>query len=136
MIIKTIDFGGKMPTRKHYNDAGADCYANITVKLEPHETAKIPLGFGINLPDGFMALVMPRSSMSANGIVTHVAPIDSGYKGEIHAITENNSNETVVISKGDRVGQLVVMPIILPTYIDENTNLDERGCGAFGSTGR
>lgn len=59
--------------------------------LKPGEIARIPLGFGLIIPDGFAGYVFPRSSMAAKGLVCELPPIDSGYRGEIHAIISNVS---------------------------------------------
>lgn len=137
MKVKVIDYGFKsLPKRAHYNDAGADvyvCFESDEYTLMPHSTAKIPLGFGLCLPDGFMACVYPRSGFASNGIVCELPPIDSGYRGEVHAIVHNGSTEPFHIKNGERIGQLVITPVIMAEFV---TDLDdERGSGAFGSTG-
>ena len=137
MLIKIIDFGYKnLPVRAHYNDAGADVYACLNedeIWLSPHGTIKIPLGFGLEVPDGYMACVFPRSGLSSDGLVCELPPIDSGYRGEIHAIVHNGSNWPKCIKNGDKVGQLVVMPIVIAEFVPElGQNRGEQG---FGSTG-
>ena len=71
MKVKVIKFKDnvKLPFRAHYNDAGADVYSLEDYILEPHTTVKLPLGFGIELPDGFQANVYPRSGLSSKGII-------------------------------------------------------------------
>lgn len=135
MKIKVIDFGYKhLPFRAHENDAGADVYSMCDVRIAKHQTKKIPLGFGLELPDGYAALVLPRSSLSAEGIVCQIPPVDSGYRGEIHAIVSNLSDEAWQIHEGDRIGQVMIVPIVIADFI---TTLGEaRGTGAFGSTGK
>lgn len=139
MKIKVIDFGyEKLPFRAHENDAGADihaCFHNNVKKIAiwPHETAKVPLGLGLCLPDGYAAFVFPRSGLSSKGITCELPPIDSGYRGEIHAIVHNGTNEKIFINNGDRVGQLVIVPIIVADFVTKSG--PERGSGAFGSTG-
>lgn len=134
MNVKLIDFGGRIPARAHYNDAGADVYCDKTYTIYPGEILKIPLGFGLELPDGMAGFIFPRTSLSAQGIVCELPPVDSGYRGEIHAIVSNVSNSPRVIAEGDRIGQLVLLPVIVPEFV---THLDEsRNAGAFGSTGR
>lgn len=135
MKIKIIDFKGKLPERAHYNDAGADVFAKLAspALIRPHETKKIPLGIGLELPDGFMANVYPRSGLSSRGINCQLPPIDSGYRGEIHAIVNNSSDEPFIVTNGDKIGQLVVVPIILCDFIKE-INEEARGKNAFGST--
>jgi dUTP pyrophosphatase len=135
MTIKIIDYGLEcMPFRAHENDAGADVYSPIDLVLDPHKTWKIPLHFGLELPDGMVGFVFPRSSLSARGIVCQLPPIDSGYRGEIHAVVTNTSSEPYLIEKNDRIGQLVIFPVITPTFVTEKSA--ERGSGAFGSTGK
>lgn len=138
MKIKIIDYGyEKLPLRAHANDAGADVYVCFHDKeyvyIKPNTTAKIPLGIGLILPDGYAAYVFPRSGLSTKGIVCELPPIDSGYRGEIHAIVTNCSNEQYKVNNGDRIGQLVITPVVIADFITED--FKERGTGAFGSTG-
>lgn len=139
MKIRIIDFGyDKLPLRAHSNDAGADVHVCFhdkdTYWIMPGETIKVPLGLGLILPDGYMACVYPRSGLSSNGIVCELPPIDSGYRGEIHAIVHNGSNGQFCIKNGDRIGQLVVTPVVIADFITED--IEERGTNGFGSTGK
>lgn len=139
MKIKLIDYGYQhKPYRAHFNDAGADVYARDNYMVRAHETVKIPLGFGLELPDGYMGLVFPRSSWAAKGVICELPPIDSGYRGEIHAIVTNHGDEPVEIFWGDRIGQLVILPIVVADFVGEYEVAagGERGTGAFGSTGK
>lgn len=138
MLIKVIDFGyKKLPERKHYNDAGADVHICLhdknTIAIWPHESVKIPLGFGLEIPDGYMACVFPRSGLSSEGITCELPPIDSSYRGEIHAIVHNGSDVKRTFNDGDRIGQLVVMPIVIAEFTPELGQI--RGANGFGSTG-
>lgn len=135
MKIEVIDFGYKnLPFRAHRNDAGADVYIMRDIRILSQMTVAIPLGFGLKLPDGYAAFIYPRSSLSKRGIVCQLPPIDSGYRGEIHAIVTNTSNETCQFKEGDRIGQLVVLPIVIADFVTDEE--EGRGAGAFGSTGR
>lgn len=138
MKIKVIDFGyEKLPFRAHANDAGADVHAHIpdegTMVIPPNHTRKIPLGLGLILPDGYAACVFPRSGLSTKGIVCELPPIDSGYRGEIHAIVTNVGTEAFIVKDGDRIGQLVIMPVVIADFITDD--ITERGSNGFGSTG-
>lgn len=137
MKIKIIDYGYEnLPKRAHYNDAGADVYANVKdhgIVIHPNETVKIPLGFGLEIPDGYMGLVFPRSGLSCKGIVCELPPIDSGYRGEIHAIVSNMGTEPYYVNKGTRIGQLVILPIVLADFVQDLGQ--ERADSGFGSTG-
>lgn len=136
MKIKLLDFGvseNHRPFRPHDNDAGADVYMPYDCTVQPGEIVKIPLGFGIEVPDGFAGFVFPRSSMAVKGLVCELPPVDSGYRGEIHAIISNVSSKVQTISKDARIGQLVITPVIIADYVFSRG--DRRGTGAFGSTG-
>lgn len=135
MKVKVIDFGyNKLPLRAHDNDAGADVHALHNTVIPPHSVAKIPLGLGLCLPDGYAAYVFPRSGLSSKGIIANIPPIDSGYRGEIHAIVSNITDEAYLVNAGDRIGQLVIMPVVVADFVTESGL--ERGTGAFGSTGK
>ena len=136
MKIRLLDFGvpeDRQPFRPHDNDAGADVYMPYECTVKPGEIIKIPLGFGIEVPDGFAGYVFPRSSMAVKGLVCELPPVDSGYRGEIHAIISNVSNKEHTIRKDDRIGQLVIMPVIIADFVSEHGS--QRGLGGFGSTG-
>ena len=136
MKIKLVDFGVQKdhcPFRPHRNDAGADVFMPFDCKIKPGEILKIPLGYGIEIPDGFAGYVFPRSSMALKGLVCELPPIDSGYRGEIHAIISNVGNSEHLIKKDTRIGQLIIIPVIIADFVlDLGTT---RGAGAFGSTG-
>ena len=134
MKIQLIDFGGRSPERAHANDAGADVFCPFSFTIKPGEIRKIPLGFGLKIPDGYAGYIFPRSGLSSKGIVCELPPIDSGYRGEVHAIISNVGNMEYKIKAGERIGQLVIMPVLIPDFTFENW--EERGTGAFGSTGR
>lgn len=136
MKIKLIDFGVRedwRPCRTHGNDAGADVYMPYGCTLKPGDVEKVPLGFGIEVPDGYAAYVFPRSSMAAKGLVCELPPVDSGYRGEIHAIISNVSSRTQAIQKGARVGQLIITPVVIADFVSALG--EERGTRGFGSTG-
>lgn len=137
MKIKLIKFKEDLitPTRAHYNDAGLDCYAQEDFVLK--NIIKVPLGFGIVVPDGYMATIRPRSSMNAKGIITQIGTIDSGYRGEICAIFINSMRDydgDLCFKKGDKICQIVIEPVVLAEPVLELG--EERGEGGFGSSGK
>ena len=137
--MNIIDFGGRMPSRKHTGDAGADVYILKTEMLFPHKTACIPLGIGTELPEGCVGFILPRSSMAARGVVAQAVPIDSNYRGELHAIVTNTGDETVILNAGDRIAQLVIFKCEMPDFAmiaPEDASVTDRGACAFGSTGK
>ncbi|MDO5337172.1 MAG: deoxyuridine 5'-triphosphate nucleotidohydrolase [Eubacteriales bacterium] len=131
-----MDFGlpdCHRPFRSHGNDAGADVYIPYDCTLQPGEIAKIPLGFGIQVPDGYAGYVFPRTSMAVKGLVCELPPVDSGYRGEIHAIIINVSDKPHMLHKDSRIGQLIIMLVVIADFVTEFS--EGRGTGAFGSTG-
>ena len=137
MKIRLIDFGVSKehcPFRPHENDAGADVYVPFDCTLKPGDIIKIPLGFGLEIPDGYAGYVFPRSSLAVKGLVCELPPIDSGYRGEIHAIVSNVSNIWQTIKKDTRIGQLVITPVIIADFVLDLGR--GRGTGSFGSTGK
>lgn len=94
----------------------------------------IPLGFGLEVPDGYMATIRPRSSMNVKGVISQIGTIDSGYRGEIKAVLINLTDKDIEIKKGDKICQIVIEPVILADFVEDLKN--DRGEGGFGSTGK
>ncbi len=136
MKIHFIRFSDKavLPERKHFNDTGADIYMPYNGIVPPHSVQVCPLGFGIDLPDGLNAYIQERTSIAKQGIHVHHCAIDAGYKGEIHMIVNNPTDNQFVYHEGDRIGYLVITPCIYADYTEDMG--EERGSGAFGSTGK
>ncbi|HHT14232.1 MAG TPA: dUTP diphosphatase [Propionibacterium sp.] len=140
MNIPTVAAEGSLPTYAHPGDAGADLRATEDVVLEPGERRLVGTGVALALPDGYVGLVTPRSGLAARAglsIVNAPGVIDSGYRGEIKVCLVNlDPRETVRLSAGDRIAQLLVMPFATASFIEVDT-LDEtvRGDGGYGSTG-
>ena len=136
MKVKVIKFPGyKTPDRAHHNDSGADVFATKDVLIGAGEMVKIPTGVGLELPDGYDAVIHCKSGLSANhGLLMANAPIDAGYRGEIHAIVYNSNSYDVTIHEGDKIGQIVIRPVIYAEFVDQFD--DERGSNGFGSTGK
>lgn len=143
LFIKKMRDGATLPTRATDGSAGLDLYACIDapVKIEPHKCVQIPSGIAVALPDkSCAAFVFARSGLARkHGIapVNAVGVIDSDYRGEIIVGLVNHFDESYVIEPGDRVAQLVIMPVFTPE-IEEVSKLDEtlRGDKGFGSSGR
>ncbi len=139
--IQRLDPDLDLPQRQRAGDAAADLPARISHVFAPGERAMIPTGFAIAVPEGMCALVLPRSGLAAkHGLTVANAPglIDSGYRGEIVAILVNHGTEPVSIERGQRIAQLLVMPV--PTLgfveVDELPSApDDRGGAGFGSSG-
>ena len=129
-----------VPAFAHPGDAGADLIAAAGVRLGPGERALVGTGVRIALPEGYAAFVMPRSGLAAKHGVTVVnAPgtVDAGYRGEIKvALLNTDRAEAYEVSAGDRIAQLVVLPIPPVRFIPvDELPASVRGEGGFGSTG-
>lgn len=134
MKIKVIKFENyKNLERAHYNDSGADVFSTKDIIIEPHSIYSVPLGIGVEIPDGYDGVIHCKSGLSKKGIWSSNAPIDSGYRGEIHAILYNTTNEKFEIKKGMKVGQLVIRPVVYCDFVEELG--EERLEKGFGSTG-
>lgn len=136
--IKRIE-NGKLPEYKTNGSAGADCYARIEkeIILNENDTVTIPLGFAVEIPDGYEMQIRPRSGLvRKNKIVAILGTIDSDYRGEVCAILTNHSRSIFTIKPNDRIVQAVVCPVIRAEwYLTNELSETERGEGGFGSTG-
>lgn len=141
--IKKI-FDGRLPVYKTAGSAGADCFARILDKTKPlrilpNTRVIIPLGFAVEIPEGYEMQIRPRSGLAAKKgltILNTPGTIDSDYRGEVGAIVVNTGSDEVEIKDGDRIAQAVICPIIYANWKEvEELSETTRGAGGFGSTG-
>jgi dUTP pyrophosphatase len=128
-----------LPAHARAGDAGVDLHAREAGVLEPGERAMVPTGIAVAIPPGHVGLVAPRSGLAVRhgiSVVNGPGVIDSGYRGELHVVLVNLGREPWVYERGDRVGQLVVVPYAPQEWheVDELPASD-RGPEGFGSTG-
>ena len=138
--VEVLLSGEHVPEYAHPGDAGADLVAVETVELGPGERATVGTGTAIALPDGYVAFVVPRSGLAAKHGITIVntpGTVDAGYRGEIRVILLNTDrSEPYTIRAGDRIAQLVVMPVTRARFVPvERLPGSHRGENGFGSTG-
>lgn len=128
------------PRHAHEGDGGVDLRARESVVVDPGTRFAMPTGVAVAVPEGFAGLVTPRSGLAArHGVTVLNAPglIDAGYRGEIEVILANLGDEPYRVERGDRIAQLVVVPVAVQEYEIVDTLPDsDRGEGGFGSTGR
>jgi dUTP pyrophosphatase len=141
VLIKRLDPGVPLPIYAKGGDAGADIVSAVDITLAPGERALVPTGISIALPDGYVALVHPRSGLAIKHGVTMVnAPgtVDAGYRGELKLILINHDrSESVSFKRGDRVAQLVIQQVERAEFIEvQELPGSGRGTDGFGSTGR
>lgn len=143
MEIKIKKVGnGKLPEYKTDGSAGADCFARIDERyvLRPKTVATIPLGFSVEIPEGYEMQIRGRSGNARkNWVQVFNSPgtIDSDYRGEVGAILNNASDEDFVIEPFDRIAQAIIAPVIKAEWKEvSKLSTTERGEKGFGSTGK
>jgi dUTP pyrophosphatase len=141
VLITRLDPDLPLPRYAKGGDAGADIVSRIDITLAPGERALVPTGIAIALPDGFVALVHPRSGLAIKHGVTMVnAPgtVDAGYRGELQIILINHDkSESVSFKRGDRIAQLVIQKVERAEFVEvRELPGSGRGTDGFGSTGR
>ena len=133
-----VETGAYVPERAHKTDAGLDVRARYDRLVEAHGSALIHTGLHVELPHNTAGLLVTKSGLNVKHGITSTGLIDEGYTGEIIVKLYNNSDEDYLVRAGDRISQLVVIPVLYEDIhfrdsLDENT---ERGGRGFGSSGR
>ena len=142
MNVSLLKLDKELPTpkRAHPDDAGLDLHARYPAELDPGQRLTVDTGIALAIPPGYAGLVVPRSGIAARngiGVVNGPGLIDAGYRGEIRVVLINLGEQRVTIARGDRIAQLLIVPIAIPRIeIVEGLETTERGRGGFGSTGR
>jgi dUTP pyrophosphatase len=136
MKIK-LDPGAKMPTRAHPADAGLDLYARETQIVCAKESAEFDTGVHIELPPGTVGFLKSKSGLNIHHDIIGEGVIDEGYTGSIRVKLYNLGGYDYRVEAGDKISQLVILPIIKPDLelVDELWD-GERGNNGFGSSGR
>jgi dUTP pyrophosphatase len=135
-----LDPGLEAPSYAHPGDAGADLRAREDMVLLPGERKLVPTGVAIALPEGFVALIHPRSGLATkHGLTIVNAPgtVDAGYRGEISVTLLNtDSSQPIELRRGDRIAQMVIQRVEYAQFIPvSELSGSVRGTGGFGSTG-
>lgn len=142
--IKRLNPEATIPTRAHDGDAAMDLHAlngAETIFMRAGERCTVGTGIAVAIPEGFAGIVSSRSGLafkSGVAVLNSAGLIDSGYRGELKVCLHNSSEETVWITNGDRVAQLLIVPIPTVTIKEVHElpdNTDARGHNGFGSTG-
>jgi dUTP pyrophosphatase len=126
-----------MPTRAHELDAGYDLYARDYAVIDSGEAAFFDTGVHIEIPKGYVGFIKAKSGLNKHRGLTCTGVVDAGYTGSIGVnLRNNNPIYNVAVSKGMKIAQLVILPIITPE-LEQVESLEEtdRGNGGFGSTG-
>ena len=129
--------GGITPVRKHENDAGLDLALPADLIIGPRSRAFVNTCVAVELPQGTAGIIKSRSSLNKAGVQCEGGVIDEGYRGTIGLILYNHNDYPFKFRRGDRVAQLLVMPVMYTEVIKvSDLSETERGDGGFGSTGR
>ena len=142
VLFKRLNHKAKLPKYKTDGSSGMDLMACIDEKIiiPPQESKLIPTGIGIAIPKDTEIQIRPRSGLAAKSnisVLNTPGTIDSDYRGELKIILFNHSKDKFTVNDGDRIAQMVLMPV-LKVEFEETNELPEtiRGSGGFGSTGK
>jgi dUTP pyrophosphatase len=136
-IKMKLDQGARMPTRAHMHDAGLDIYAREEKIVPARGSTTFDTGVHIALPEGTVGMLKSKSGLNVKYGLVSEGVIDVGYTGSIVVKLYNNSEYDYRVKAGDKISQLVILPIITPTIsLADSLDDTERGDNGFGSTGR
>lgn len=137
--IKKLSKNVELPEKGTQGAAGIDFYLSQPVRFEPNRYKKVPLGVAVEIPEGYVMLLIPRSSTWKTPLrmPNSVGVIDSDYRGEVCALLRNTSDFGFRAEAGERLVQGVIVPVP-EVQIQEVEELSwtSRGVGGFGSTGK
>jgi dUTP pyrophosphatase len=141
VLIKRLDESVPLPSYAKAGDAGADLATRIDFTIQPGARMLVPTGISIALPNGYVALVHPRSGLAIKhgiSMVNTPGTVDAGYRGELQVILINHDlTQPVSFKKGDRIAQLVIQKVERAQFVEvENLPGSERSADGFGSTGK
>ena len=132
-----LDNGAYTPTRAHSADAGLDIYSRERKLVRAHDSECFDTGVHMEIPKGFVGFLKSKSGLNVKHGLTSEGVIDSGYTGSICVKLYNNSDEDYIINGGDKISQLVILPIVLPDLeIVKELGKTDRGSNGFGSSGK
>lgn len=132
-----LDDDAYMPVRGHKTDAGLDIKTPKDVTVPAKGSVIVDTGVHIELPPNTVGMLKSKSGLNVKYGITSEGVIDVGYTGSIVAKLYNHSETHVILKKGNKITQLVIIPIV-PVELEQVSELmaTERGAGGFGSTGR
>ena len=142
ILIKRLAKDVNLPKYETSGSSGMDlaAYIDNEIEIKPGDTAIIPTGISLSIPEGLEIQIRPRSGLAAKkkiSVLNTPGTIDADYRGEIKIILVNLGKESFKIEKGHRIAQMVLCPI-KKAYLEEVDNLEktQRGDSGFGSTGK
>ena len=141
ILIKRLSKNVDLPKYETIGSSGMDLSANLetSINIEPGETALIPTGLSVSIPEDLEIQIRPRSGLASKKKITVLnspGTIDSDYRGEIKVLLINHGKSIFTVEKGVRIAQMVICPIIKASLEEvEDLESTKRGEGGFGSTG-
>ena len=133
----TLDPGAKIPNRAHELDAGYDLFSRERAVIYPNSGGIFDTGVHVAIPAGYVGFLKSKSGLNVKHSIQSEGVIDSGYTGSIHVKLFNHGTKAVTIEEGQKISQLVLLPIITPELeLVDGLEETERGNGGFGSTGQ
>ena len=142
VLFKRLNQKAKLPSYKTAGSSGMDLMACIDepITIKPNESKLVPTGIAIAIPEDTEVQIRPRSGLAAKSSISVLntpGTIDSDYRGELKIILFNHGKEDFIINNGDRIAQMVLVPIIKMEFEEVDSLPDTvRGQGGFGSTGK
>lgn len=140
--VELLSDDAKFPSYAYPSDSGFDLYSTVEYNIPPFGRALIPTGIKLSIPEEYEIQVRPKSGLALKqGLTVLNTPgtVDQGYTGEVQVIVFNTNNETVTISKGMKIAQAVLCPVVSGKYVSlellEKVEDKDRGNNGFGSTG-
>lgn len=132
-----LDPGAYMPERAHDLDAGYDLRTPSAFTIRPHDSTLIDSGIHVQIPAGYVGFLKSKSGLNVKNSIVGEGVVDAGYTGSIRVKLYNNGIKQRFFCKGDKIIQLVLLPIFTPD-LEQVDDLEEteRGDAGFGSTGR
>lgn len=132
-----LDADAVMPTKAHASDAGYDLYSRDDIEIKARSCAAFDTGVHIEIPDGYVGFLKAKSGLNVRNSITSTGVIDAGYTGSIVVKLYNNSDKDYTVSKGNKISQIVFLPIPEVILVEGDFSNDtERGDKGFGSSGK
>lgn len=132
-----IGNNGTLPIKKYATDAGLDLYTAEEVTILPHQTVAVETDIQVQVPEGFWAIILPRSSMRQQGLVIS-SVFDAGYNGSLSPLTTNASDKPLTLKAKERFCQLILLPLYpaAVTTVTAFEQISDRQNQGIGSTGK
>ena len=132
-----LDKDAFLPERAHETDAGYDLRTPVEVRVNADSQYCVDTGVHVQIPEGYVGFIKTKSGLMCRNSISTEGVIDSGYTGPIVVCIRNHQNGPVIFERGDKIAQLVVLPITTPNLeVVDSLDDTDRGSNGFGSTGK